>query len=76
MGEDQGEERGPELVTLLGGPLDGERVDVTGWSQAERAAGVALPAGAAGAYPGGRCCYGPPQDEPLAAVWRHEGDVP
>ena len=58
-------------VTLCGGPLDGERLDLSALGDDERALGVALPA-AGCTYPGGRALYDPGDD----GVWRWGGDVP
>jgi len=74
--EDPGPEPGHEYVELLGGPLDGQLVDVTGLSPAERAEGGALIAdGPAGMFgPGGRAWYGPqPGADP--GCWYWEGDT-
>ena len=74
--EDPGPEPGHEYVELLGGPLDGQLVDVTGLSPAERAEGGALIAdGPAGIYgPGGRAWYGPRSDGGMDR-WYWEGDT-
>ncbi|MFI5987396.1 hypothetical protein ACIBEA_41835 [Streptomyces sp. NPDC051555] len=70
---------GPELghvyVELMGGPLDGQLLDVTGWTSEERAVGALLiaPRGAYG--PGGRADYAPaPGDADHRFHW--EGDTP
>lgn len=66
----------PAAVELRGGPLDGYRMPVAGWTAEERATGVAHIT-EHGAYgPGGRACYAPPADDPMASVWHWEGDIP
>jgi hypothetical protein len=63
-------------VTLWGGPMDGYRVPVTGWTPEQRATGVAHMS-ENGAYgPGGRCCYGPPEGDPMAEIWEWEATAP
>ncbi|MEV7834949.1 hypothetical protein AB0P12_30615 [Streptomyces subrutilus] len=56
-------------------PLDGELLDVTGWSVAERAGGACLinDRGRYGA--GGRAAYTPAEDDPQGP-FRWEGDMP
>jgi hypothetical protein len=79
-GADQDDAPGPQpghdYVELIGGPLDGRLVDVTGWEPAARADGAALiadaPAGMHG--PGGRALYGP-QPDAGADRWYWEGDT-
>ncbi|MFJ2819125.1 hypothetical protein [Streptomyces sp. NPDC087294] len=73
---DPGPQPGHDYVELVGGPLDGQLVDVTGVGPAERARGAALiadaPAGMYGA--GGRAWYAP-QPEAGADRWFWEGDT-
>lgn len=44
---------------LVGGPLDGLLLDVTGWAPGEKASGAALITETGLYGPGGRACYGP-----------------
>jgi hypothetical protein len=71
---------GRAWVLLVGGPLDGGRLEVTGWTTQQRAAGVALICDEGTGYgPGGRACYGPDPAEPdpgAASRWVWEGDTP
>lgn len=65
----------PDLVHLIGGPLDGQTIPVDGWTPEQRAGGAYLisPHGAYG--PGGRSDYEPdPDGDPTRWTWR--GDVP
>ncbi|MFJ5234490.1 hypothetical protein ACIQBJ_31870 [Kitasatospora sp. NPDC088391] len=73
-GEDPGPEPGHEYRELVGGPLDGRLVDVTGWAPDELECGAALitPLGHYGA--GGRAHYEPRPGDPLR--WDWEGDTP
>lgn len=59
-------------VELVGGPLDGHRLDVTGWTLDELETGVAH------IVDGwiDRACYAPPAGEVGAARWPYEGDLP
>ena len=65
-------------VRLAGGPLDGDRVVVTGWSAQQRATGAALICDQGTAFgPGGRAWYGPDPSESdpgTSARWTWEGD--
>jgi hypothetical protein len=74
---DSGPESGREYVELVGGPLDGLLLDVTGWSAVDRAGGAALIAdGPSGVFgPGGRAWYGPPSGDPVGDCWYWEGDT-
>lgn len=68
-----------EFVTLYGGPLDGYRVAVTGWSTEQRAVGVAHLTDHGAFGPGGRSVYGPAPDDPWPFStdrWVWEGDCP
>ncbi|MGQ4484993.1 hypothetical protein LRE75_11000 [Streptomyces sp. 372A] len=71
---DPGPRPGHEYRELVGGPLDGLLLDVTGWTPVALADGSALVT-EIGAYgPGGRAEYGPRPDEPDKWDWR--GDTP
>ncbi|MEU3064602.1 hypothetical protein [Streptomyces subrutilus] len=74
-GEPSGPVPGHAYGELRGGPLDGELLDVTGWSVAERAGGAFLinDRGRYGA--GGRAAYTPAEDDPQGP-FRWEGDMP
>ncbi|AGS67252.1 hypothetical protein [Streptomyces collinus] len=50
-------------ATLVGGPLDGLLLDITGWTREEVDGGVAL-ATELSRWPGGRALYDPSADEP------------
>ncbi|MDX3067873.1 hypothetical protein PV518_37910 [Streptomyces sp. ND04-05B] len=66
-------------VTLVGGPLDGHQVPVTGWTPQQRATGVAHLTDHGAYGPGGRAVYGPaPDDVDPGSTdrWVWEGDCP
>lgn len=64
---------GHDYRELVGGPLDGLLLDVTGWGEAELRDGVGLVT-EIGAYgPGGRAEYGP--RSPDSHQWDWRGDV-
>lgn len=68
-----------QFVTLYGGPLDGQQLEVTGWSDAERGTGVAHLTDRGQYGPGGRAMYGPAADDPWPFStdrWVWEGDCP
>jgi hypothetical protein len=69
-------EQQPEFVTFHGGPMDGYRAPVTGWTTEQRAEGAAHICDRGAYGPGGRSMYGPPDDDPIADVWEWQGDVP
>lgn len=72
---DPGPKPGRTYRELVGGPLDGLLVDVTGWS-AQRLAEGALLITEIGAYgAGGRAEY-MPRDDAGAPVWEWRGDTP
>ncbi|MDX6327970.1 MAG: hypothetical protein QOI83_353 [Streptomycetaceae bacterium] len=70
---DPGPRPGHVYRELVGGPLDGLLLDVTGWTEDERAAGTALPTEIGRYGPGGRAQYGPRATDPLHWDWR--GDI-
>jgi hypothetical protein len=68
-----------EFVTLYGGPLDGQQLEVTGWGDAERGTGVAHLTDHGAYGPGGRAMYGPDPADPWPYStdrWVWEGDTP
>ena len=71
---DPGPRPGHEYAELVGGALDGLLLDVTGWTESERADGAALVTeiGAYGA--GGHAWYRPRAADP--GHWEWEGDSP
>ncbi|MFG2569170.1 hypothetical protein ACGFR6_27555 [Streptomyces sp. NPDC048567] len=71
---DTGPDPGHDYRELVGGPLDGQLLDTTGWTADMLAGGAYLitPLSAYGA--GGRASYAPAPDDPEGPfVW--EGDV-
>ncbi|RST13008.1 hypothetical protein E2C00_16720 [Streptomyces sp. WAC05374] len=71
---DPGPKPGHAYVELVGGPLDGLFLDVTGWSRQEREEGAALTTEIGQYGPGGRALYGPRPDDPGRFDW--QGDTP
>ncbi|MGW2672348.1 hypothetical protein ACWC5F_30390 [Streptomyces sp. NPDC001272] len=74
---DPGPQPGHLYVELVGGPLDGQLLDVTGWSPLELADGALLMSELGAFGPGGRCAYEPTEADgvyPSRFGWR--GDVP
>ncbi|MFI5534731.1 hypothetical protein ACIA8O_39980 [Kitasatospora sp. NPDC051853] len=74
-GEPAGPEEGHDYRELVGGPLDGLLLDVTGWSPEQllgEDAGVALICEVGRYGPGGRAHYAPRPAEP--SKWDWEGD--
>ncbi|MEU9015013.1 hypothetical protein AB0D12_35775 [Streptomyces sp. NPDC048479] len=70
---DQGPQPGHVYRELVGGPLDGLLLDVTGWTPRELAEGAALPSELASLGPGGRATYAPRADDPTRWDWK--GDI-
>ncbi|MFC9283004.1 hypothetical protein [Streptomyces collinus] len=68
-------------AALVGGPLDGLLLDITGWTAEEVDGGVAL-ATELSRWPGGRALYDPSADEPrtpgagIACRFHYAGDTP
>jgi hypothetical protein len=58
---------------LCGGPLDGLLLDVTGWTEAERATDAPLRTDIGRFGPGGRSVCGPQPSDP--AYWDWQGDA-
>ncbi|MGW0548709.1 hypothetical protein [Streptomyces altiplanensis] len=65
---------GQEYVELVGGPLDGLLLDVTGWTADETATGVALQTELGRFGAGGRAMYDPRPGDPRRFDW--SGDTP
>ncbi|MFB7293293.1 hypothetical protein [Actinacidiphila glaucinigra] len=65
--------RGHVYRELFGGPLDGLLVDVTGWTETERATGAALRTDIGQYGPGGRAVYAPRLED--ARVWEWQDDA-
>ena len=61
-------------MELVGGPLDGERLDVSALTDEEIADGFALIADNGGTWPGGRSLYDPRPGEDGKLFW--SGDTP
>ncbi|MEU9110160.1 hypothetical protein AB0D54_38740 [Streptomyces xanthophaeus] len=77
-GSDDGEPAGPVpgrvYVELVGGPLDGQLLDVTSWGEDERADGALLVSDQGQWGPGGRSDYAPVPGDPVRFLW--VGDTP
>lgn len=74
-GERSGPGAGHAYVGLVGGPLDGQLLDVTGWSGEELAEGALLITDLGLYGPGGRAFYAPAEADPRGAfLW--QGDTP
>ncbi|WP_443064492.1 hypothetical protein [Streptomyces sp. NBC_00539] len=76
---DPGPKPGHVYVELVGGPLDGMLLDVTGWEPQEVVDGAVLMSEHGAFGPSGRSGYEPAEADPGAGgvgrfVWR--GDVP
>ncbi|MGW7049501.1 hypothetical protein ACWGDT_43985 [Streptomyces avermitilis] len=71
---DPGPQLGHEYVELVGGPLDGLLLDVTGWSARERDEGVALLTEIGRYGHGGRALYAARPGDERCFDWR--GDSP
>ncbi|MFE9687700.1 hypothetical protein [Streptomyces sp. NPDC006285] len=70
---DPGPRPGQDYVELVGGPLDGLLLNVTGWTPEQIAAGAALPTELA-QFPGGRALYDPRPGDRTRFYWT--GDSP
>ncbi|WP_407563166.1 hypothetical protein [Streptomyces sp. 184] len=64
---------GRDYAELVGGPLDGLLLDITGWSARETAAGAALPTELGRFGAGGRATYAPAPGAPGRWLWA--GDI-
>ncbi|WP_409236441.1 hypothetical protein [Streptomyces sp. PA5.6] len=71
--ERPGPRPGKSYVELVGGPLDGLLLDITGWTREEVAAGVALPTELGQFGAGGRSTYRPGPDGRARFEWA--GDI-
>ncbi|NED83477.1 hypothetical protein G3I76_25710 [Streptomyces sp. SID11233] len=71
---DPGPRPGRVYRELVGGPLDGLLLDVTGWTEVALADGTALITEIGSYGAGGRAEYGPRPNEPYKWDWR--GDTP
>ncbi|MFF8727182.1 hypothetical protein ACF073_11905 [Streptomyces sp. NPDC015171] len=69
-----GPEPGRRYVELVGGPLDGLLLDVTGWTAGEIDTGAALPTELGRFGAGGRAVYTPRPGDPGRFDWT--GDTP
>ncbi|MEK8142097.1 hypothetical protein NKH18_04220 [Streptomyces sp. M10(2022)] len=65
---------GRRYSELVGGPLDGLLLDVTGWTRAALGEGAALDTEIGAFGPGGRSAYGPREADP--DKWDWQGDMP
>ncbi|MEU5970515.1 hypothetical protein [Streptomyces globisporus] len=64
---------GHVYVQLVGGPLDGQLLDVTGFGPDDRTEGVLLISAQSAYGPGGRSDYVPDDEE--TGRWRWNGDT-
>lgn len=71
---DPGPRPGRVYVELVGGPLDGLLLDVTGWDGARLAEPAALPTEIGRYGHGGRAVYGPRPGDTRRFDWRE--DIP
>lgn len=71
---DPGPRPGHAYRELVGGPLDGLLVDVTGWEEDALREGAALSTEIGAHGPGGRAVYGPRAADPR--FWDWQGDTP
>ncbi|WSQ14720.1 hypothetical protein OG604_47225 [Streptomyces sp. NBC_01231] len=69
-----GPRTGRAYAELVGGPLDGLLLDITGWTQDEIDTGVSLQTELGQFGPGGRAVYDPRPGDP--ARWDWGGDSP
>ncbi|MGW2939607.1 hypothetical protein ACWDA7_49875 [Streptomyces sp. NPDC001156] len=72
--EDAGPRQGRMYVELVGGPLDGLLLDITGWPDHELNEGVALTTEIGRYGPGGRALYAPRSTDRQRFDWH--GDSP
>ncbi|WP_326581598.1 hypothetical protein OIE69_44575 (plasmid) [Actinacidiphila glaucinigra] len=60
---------------LVGGPLDGLLLDITGWTEPERTAGAPLRTEIGRYVLGGRSVYGPRPGDGGTRFWDWRGDI-
>ncbi|MFD5571070.1 hypothetical protein [Streptomyces cadmiisoli] len=65
---------GRDYAELVGGPLDGLLLDITGWTAADMDAGVVLETELGRFGGGGRAVYDPRPGDPTRLDW--SGDAP
>ncbi|MEW1906587.1 hypothetical protein [Streptomyces sp. NPDC086147] len=70
---DPGPAPGRRRAALVGGPLDGQLLDITGWSEDQIDGGAALITETGFYGPGGRALHDPRPDDP--ARWGGGGDL-
>ncbi|MFJ8796539.1 hypothetical protein [Streptomyces sp. NPDC102487] len=70
----QGPQRGRDYAELVGGPLDGLLLDITGRTLEEISGGVALETELGQFGPGARALYDPRPGDPMFFDWA--GDAP
>ena len=70
-----GPQPGRDYRELIGGPLDGQLMEVTGWMDEAIATGAYLVTPHSTYGPGGRASYGPTFSRP-DGPWVRKGDVP
>ncbi|WP_030592966.1 hypothetical protein [Streptomyces anulatus] len=70
-----GPQPGRDYRELTGGPLDGQLLDVSGWTEEEITTGAYLITPHSAFGPGGRASYAPTFSRP-GGPWVWEGDVP
>ncbi|MFI1867191.1 hypothetical protein [Streptomyces jumonjinensis] len=71
---DPGPQPGHDYRELVGGPLDGLLLDVTGWPAERLSEGAALTTEIGRFGPGGHALYGPRAGAPQR--WDWQGDAP
>ncbi|MQS35851.1 hypothetical protein [Streptomyces katsurahamanus] len=71
---DPGPQPGHDYRELVGGPLDGLLLDVTGWPAKRLSGGAALTTEIGRFGPGGHALYGPRAGAPQR--WDWQGDAP
>ncbi|WP_030669360.1 hypothetical protein [Streptomyces sp. NRRL B-1347] len=71
---DPGPQPGHDYRELVGGPLDGLLLDVTGWTEGQLAEGALLDTEIGRYGPGGRAEYGPRSGS--RQLWDWRGDTP
>lgn len=72
----QGPRPGHAYSELIGGPLDGLLLDITGWTQDEIDIGVSLRTELGQFGPGGRALYDPRPGDPASWDWACDSPPP